>query len=183
MDWAIQNARVAEQAAQSPIGGTLHRDEMMALNTSWILDQNPWANAVLWAHNYHVSRRPGAQGSHLARWYGQDYVVLGFAFHEGQYTAVTVLPNGAFAGTGTHTATESFPGSVEYIFHSTGMPRFILDLRRVTPDNGGSWLLGEMEFREIGSVQTDGFSVRTSLTRDYDALIFFDSTTASVLLR
>lgn len=35
-----------------------------------------------------------------------------------------------------------------------------------------------MEFREIGSVQTDGFSVRTSLTTDYDALIFFDKTEA-----
>jgi erythromycin esterase len=33
VDWAIQNARVVEQAAHLPMGGTLHRDEMMALNT------------------------------------------------------------------------------------------------------------------------------------------------------
>ncbi|MBI4907374.1 MAG: erythromycin esterase family protein [Acidobacteria bacterium] len=40
-DWAVQNARVAEMAAYSPVGGTYHRDEMMAFNTWWILDQNP----------------------------------------------------------------------------------------------------------------------------------------------
>ena len=183
VDWAVQNARVVEQAAHLPIGGSLHRDEMMALNTRWILSQNPDAKAVLWAHNYHVSRVPGAQGSHLSAWYGADYVIFGFAFHEGSYTAVTALPGGRTGPLATHVATVSYPGSVEYMLHSTGMPRFILDLRKAKADNAGSWLLTGMEFREIGALQTDGFAIRNSLTNDYDALIFFDQTVSSVLLQ
>jgi erythromycin esterase len=183
VEWAVQNARVVEQTARRPIGGSTHRDEMMATNTKWILDQNPGAKAVLWAHNYHVSRQPGSQGSYLAKWYGADYVVLGFGFHEGRYTAVTSLPGGGYGVLTSHQATPSFPGSVEYVFHATGMPRFILDWRKAKAENAGAWLLTEMEFREIGSVQTDGFALRGSLTTDYDALIFFDSTTASELLR
>ena len=44
--------------------------------------------SVLWAHNGHVSRRPGAMGGFLSRRHGADMVVVGFAFHSGRYTAV-----------------------------------------------------------------------------------------------
>ncbi|MBY0502889.1 MAG: erythromycin esterase family protein [Bryobacteraceae bacterium] len=183
VEWAIQNARVAEQANFVKIGGGLHRDEMMAANTDWILQQNPGAKMVVWAHNYHVSRLNGAQGSYLSRWYGPDYFVIGFAFHRGQYSAVSVLPNGNFGPLRRdNEATVSFPGSAEYVFHQTGLPRFILDLRQARPGNPGAWLLSGPEFREIGSVATDGFAVRSTLTRDYDALIYFDQTSPSMLL-
>src|SRR5262249_42844580 len=72
--------RVAEMAAFSPLGGSLHRDAMMALNVKWLLDQNPGGKAALWVHNYHVSRTAGAQGSYIANWYPSDYVVLGLLF-------------------------------------------------------------------------------------------------------
>ena len=183
VDWAVQNARVVEQAAHLPFGGTLHRDDMMALNTDWILEQNPGAKMAIWAHNYHVSRVPGAQGSHLARWYGASYVVLGFAFHEGKFSALPVLPNGSFGPLrNDNVAATSFPGSVEYALHQTGLPRFILDLRAARTENGGAWLLGANEFREIGAIANDGFTVRPTLTTDYDALIYFDQTNASALL-
>jgi len=177
VDWAIQNARVVEQAAWLPID-SLHRDRAMALNTQWILEQNPGAKAVLWAHNGHVYKGPYAQGSYLAQRYGKDYIVLGFAFHQGRYNAVG--PRGLEA----HDASPSFPGSVEYVFHQTGLPRFILDLRKVSPSEPASgWLLGENEFRSIGAVATDGFYLTRTLTEDYDALIFFDQTSPSALLR
>lgn len=183
VDWAIQNARVVEQAAHMPFGGTLHRDEMMAANTDWILQQNPGAKMAIWAHNYHVSRVAGAQGSHLAKWYGDAYLSLGFAFHEGHYSARVFLPNGSIGPLrNDNPASPSFPGSVEYAFHQTGLPRFILDLRKAQRNNGGAWLLGPNEFREIGAVAWDGFDVRAELTQDHDALIFFDQTTASALL-
>lgn len=177
-DWALQNARIVEMAAYVKIGGGLHRDEMMAHNTRWILDRNPGAKMALWAHNYHVSRLPGAQGSWLSRFYGADYRNLGFAFHEGKYNAVSL----ATGRLGPADAAPSFPGSVEYVFHQTGLLLFVLDLRKASATNAGSWLLSEQEFREIGAVVTDGFSARGTLTQDYDALIYFDQTTPSVLL-
>lgn len=177
VSWAVQNARVVEQATAVKIGGGLYRDEMMAANTAWILQQNPSAKMAIWAHNYHVSRVPAAQGSYLSRIYTADYVALGFAFHEGNYSAVR---DGRLVS--DNAAASSFPGSVEYVFHQTGLPRFILDLRRAGRDNGGAWLLGQNEFREIGAVAADGYALRSSLPVDYDAIIFFDQTTPTVLL-
>ncbi len=183
VEWAVQNARVAEQAAFGRIGGSAHRDEMMALNTRWILDQNPGAKMTIWAHNYHVSRVEGAQGSYLARDLGANYVVLGFSFYAGRFSALSLLPNGSFGPLNSNNvAVTPYPGTIEHMFHETGMPRFILDLRKATPSNGGAWLLSAMDAREVGSVAVDGFASRPNLTKDYDALIYFDQTTNSVLL-
>jgi len=183
VEWAIQNARVTEQAVFVKIGGGLHRDEMMALNTRWILDQNPGAKMAIWAHNYHVSRTPGAQGAHLARFLGADYAVLGFSFYSGRFTALSVRPDGSFGPLNSaNVAVTPYPGSIEYMFHETGPPRFILDLRQARPDNAGAWLLSGMDAREVGSVAVEGFFPRPTITRDFDALIYFDQTTNSVLL-
>src|SRR6187431_773649 len=117
VEWAIQNARVTEQAAFVPIAGSAHRDEMMALNTRWILDQNPGAKMAIWAHNYHVSRVPGAQGSYLARALGADYVVLGFSFYSGRFTALAVRSDGSFGPLNSaNVASTPYPGSIEYMF-------------------------------------------------------------------
>jgi len=174
----VQNARVVEQRAHLILGGGLHRDEMMALNTDWVLQQNPGAKMVLWAHNYHVSRLPVAQSSHLSRWYGKDYVVLGFSFAEGMYSAVDQSVGRLRSD---NVAVPPVLGSAEYVFRSTGLPRFILDLRKATAGNGGAWLLGLNETRELGAVAGDGYAVR-ELPALCDALIYFDQTTPSVLL-
>ena len=115
-------------------------------------------------------------GWHLASRYGKDYVVLGFGFHEGMYNAVG--PQGLTA----YFATPSFPGSVEYVGHQTGMPQFILDLRKALPDNPGAWFLGPVQFRWIGAVPYDGFMQTSTYTHLFDALIFFDLTNPSTLL-
>ena len=77
----------------------------------------------------------------------------------------------------------SFPGTVEYVLHSTGMPKFILDMRQASPnDPGSSWLFGTTQYRYIGALKQDGFLYTNQLTTDYDVLIFFDQTSPSVLL-
>ena len=91
VDWAIQNARVAFQGADIRLAGGRSRDEDMADNVNWILDHSPpETKIVLWAHNGHVSLdstyRP--MGVALAERYGEDMSVFGFAFHEGEYTAM-----------------------------------------------------------------------------------------------
>jgi erythromycin esterase len=177
VDWAIQNARIMEQATYIAIGGSTYRDQSMASNIDWILQQNPGARIVLWAHDYHVSRTSGAMGSYLAANHGADYVVFGQIFHAGNYNAVN---NGRLGPNG---AVPSFPGTVEYVLHSTGMPQFFLDTRHASPDDpGSSWLLGETLYRNIGALAVDGFQFTYQLTKDYDVLIFFDQTTPSNLL-
>jgi erythromycin esterase len=181
VEWAIQNGKIVEQATYVLLGGSLYRDRSIAENMEWILDQNPGAKAVVWAHNYHVSRTPGATGSHLDRNHGEDYRVLGFAFHEGRYSAVTRIPGGYLSS--SNIAVPSFPGSAEYYFHSTGIPSFILDLRLAdAADPASAWLLGPIHNRYIGAVAVAGYYLTARLAADYDAMIYFDQTGPSVLL-
>jgi erythromycin esterase-like protein len=176
IEWAIQNARVARQAMQMQ-ANQVSRDASMAANVAWILQQSPDAKVVLWAHNGHINRQPGTMGSFLAGWYGKDYLPIEFAFHEGRYNAVN---SGALRA---NDAAVSFPGSAEYIFHRSGMPQFILDLRRALPSYPASaWLFGTTQFRNIGAVAIDGFSQRNNMTNYSDAVIFFDHSTPSALL-
>jgi erythromycin esterase len=177
VDWMIQNARVMEQATQIVMAGSSYRDQSMASNIDWILQQNPGAKIVLWAHDYHVSRTAGAMGSYLDANHGADYVVFGQIFHAGNYNAIN---NGRL---GPNAAVPSFPGTVEYVLHSTGMPQFFLDMRQASPgDPGSSWLLGETQYRNIGALAVDGYQFTYQLNKDYDVLIFFDQTSPSVLL-
>lgn len=188
VDWAIQDAAIVEQATQIGIYATRsqaesvqYRDRMMAANLEWILNQHPSARAVLWAHDGHVAKSPGWMGGYIAANHGADYVVFGQIFHQGSYNAQTVgtTPVSIQASP----ATTSFPGTVEYVFHSTGMPWFILDLRKATPgDPGSGWLLGTVQYRTIGAAVADGFFISNRLAQDYDALIFFDQSTPSHLL-
>jgi erythromycin esterase len=181
VDWAIQNARIVEQAVQfEATGDTSFRDASMAANVEWIAAQAPpGARIVLWAHNLHINKEPSTMGGALAQYFGPDYFAFGQAFHSGMYRAVG-------ANLGVFPALDSFPGSAEYFFHETGTPQQILDLGLANANDPGSgWLLGGLEFREIGAAEVDGFwefSATSRLTQDFDGLIFFDQTTASAEL-
>jgi erythromycin esterase len=183
VEWAIQNARVVEQAVQfEATGDTTFRDASMAANIEWIAAQAPpGARIVLWAHNLHIYKEPGAMGGALAQYFGPDYVAFGQTLHSGTYRAV-----GSSGGLATFPALDSFPGSAEYFFHETGTPQQILDLRLASANDPGSgWLLGGLEFRDIGAAEVDGFlefSPTSRLVQDFDGLIFFDQTTASAEL-
>ncbi|MFI5458651.1 MAG: erythromycin esterase family protein [Isosphaerales bacterium] len=186
VDWAIQNARVAAQAAGMMVGsfsgGSAHRDRCMADNVDWILAQaSPGSKIVLWAHNGHVSKTgmgSTSMGSHLAKRHGKDYVVLGFAAYKGRYTAI-----GQGTGLGTHEAPPAQSGSIEYYTHASGLPRMIIDLRRASKDNSSSaWLTRPLDHRSIGAM-AHNMSYPSVLPDEYDALIAFDDTTASKCLR
>ncbi len=117
---AIQDARIAAQAAELMARGGGYRDQCMAENVAWILDHAPkGSKIVLWAHNGHVARQPGWMGAYLAERFGKDQVVVGFASHAGRYTAIQ-------PGLGLVSSNEltlSAPGSLEWRLHETGLPR------------------------------------------------------------
>ena len=75
------------------------------------------------------------------------------------------------------------PGSAEYYFHQTGLPHFILDLRKASDKVPASaWLTRAIDFRSIGALAfADQFSAN-NLHKAFDAVIYFDKTTPSVLL-
>ena len=73
----------------------LKRDQMMAANVAWLLQQEPAAKVVLWAHNMHI-RRDDYQprlGQYLSKQLGPAYVAVGLATGHG--TASVFSPDGS----------------------------------------------------------------------------------------
>lgn len=178
VEWAVRNARVALQCVQDTLG-TVSRDVSMAENVGWLLDQNPGEKIVLWAHNEHVSKRPGWMGSFLAQRFGPDVVSLGFAFREGSYNAI----DGVNGGLGPHETPLPSADSVEAYLDAAGYPRFVLDLRRVPPGAGpADWLGRSRPFRSIGSLALRCPFGPAVVDDRFDGLIWIDRTSPSELL-
>lgn len=176
-EWALQNARVVQQGYQSQ-ANEVTRDESMAANVAWILDQAPpKTRIVLWAHNGHVTTAAHPfykpMGVHLRAKYGDELVVVGFACHSGQYTAIK-------RGSGLQANDLVPPGAgfAEYYFHATGLPRFALDLRAVQPaDEAAHWLTQPVNFRSIGALAMDQQFMPVVLRDAFDVVIYIDETT------
>jgi erythromycin esterase-like protein len=106
-------------------------------------------------------------------------VVLGFACNRGKYTAVV-----RGKGLPENDLKPAQPGSFEYYFHKAGLPRFILDLRRASPDSAASaWLTKTLDFRSIGALAMEEQFHPIRIHELFDALVYLEETTATELLR
>jgi erythromycin esterase-like protein len=175
IEWAIQNARVVLQCMQMR-ANEVPRDRSMAENIKWILDQNPKAKIVLWAHNGHVAtsgiRGYAPMGGDLRRMYGDQMVVFGFAFNRGSFQAI---------GSGSlrdWTVAAAPEGTLDAKLASAGIPLFALDLR-----GAPAWLNENHRARMIGAVYSDeneqSYWNDMIAAKAYDALLFVDNTTAA----
>lgn len=173
---AIQNARLVVQRAES-LAGITSRDQCMAENVEWILDQAPaGSKIVLWAHNGHVNKALGWMGDYLAQRYGDDMYVLGFAFGEGRYNAAGPM------GVGPHAEAPPVTGSLESLLGAPGIPRYILDLRNLDEDAPTSWFHKPRLLRSIGALAQGCFYGPSVVGQEYDGLIWINPTTPSTLL-
>ena len=183
----LQSLRVALQFHLHEVGEQ-DRDESMAENTVWLSDRiGPEGRMVLWAHNYHVSTQPGAQGSFLRETFGDDMVVVAFSHERGRLTARRLRPEGGCAELIEHDLSAPIEGSYEQRMSLASAPRFVLDLRnRNTAEPGGSWLRGRRPFRSFGACydaeRPDIWWRDTPLTEWYDVMIHFESTGPTTIL-
>jgi erythromycin esterase-like protein len=179
IEWAVQNARVVLQCMQMR-SGEVSRDSSMAANVKWILDQNPTAKIVLWAHNGHVTRQGsyGTMGSALSKIYGPAMVVFGFAFNQGSFQAVSqekhLLKD--------FTVPPAPAGSFDAVLAAAGPPLFALDLRGA-PAPAASWLASPHASRSIGAIyyENQPFALMGQLRAgdSYDAILFVERTSAA----
>lgn len=181
IDWIAQNARVVLQSLQMR-SNDVTRDQSMADNVKWILDQSPGAKVVLWAHNGHVA--PGSMafrsmGSSLHKMFGDQMVVMGFAFNQGAFQAVEqgkALRN--------FTAAPAPAGSLDATLAATGLPLFAVDLR-TAPKAGAvaEWLAEPHASRNIGAVYSDetakNYLYPIKAAEWFDVLLFVETTTAA----
>jgi len=182
IEWAVQNARVVLQCMQLK-SGEVTRDQSMADNVKWILDNNPGARIVLWAHNGHVATAGGAgfvpMGVSLRKMFGTQMVVFGFAFNQGSFQAIE--PN---KGLHDFTVGPAPPGSLDATLGATGIPLFAVDLRGIPKSSPvGSWLSEPHSTRSIGSTFSqesgDQFMFDMKTADSFDAILFVEKTTAA----
>lgn len=178
--YAAQCTRVVNQflALNSPDrrrSGPEVRDDCMAENVKWILDENPGAKIVLWAHNGHVRRGDAAMGGFLAERVSDEMVVVGFAAGSGSYQAWSNQRPAPFP------LQSPIEGSVEAVLAATGVPRFVVDLRPARSGGPGQWFAASHPHRLIGGGEAKNqFEIRRPVARDYDLLIWIGETSASV---
>lgn len=149
----------------------------------------PGAKAVVWAHNSHVGDMRATAGGPegmvnlcqiLREKFGNQVVAVGMSTYEGTVTAAPYWD-----------ADPEFmplppvpPGSIEEVFHRSGIGRFYLCLRALAPDHvSRRFLFVPKPERVVGVVmEPESLAargcVRSELARRYDAYYFYDKTLA-----
>lgn len=176
--WLHQNATILIQClelAGKGNSGSFLRDESMATNVRWILENNPNSKIILWAHNGHITKRVHQMGYYLDKEYGNKYYNIGFLSNSGKYTAVNSsrLNSNNILESGK-------PGSFEFEFHRTETPYFYFDFSKVTDDEPeGLWLKSKFDYRSIGAVAYSDQFYPTVISKHFNAIIYIDSTSAT----
>jgi len=182
VQWTIQNARVVLQCLQT-LGNEVSRDESMAANVKWILDQSPGAKIVLWAHNGHVARanQGGYQpmGAFLKKMYGDQMVVFGFGFNQGSFQAIQ-----EGKGLRDFTVPPAPPGSLDATFGAAGIPILAFDVRQAPSGSAlATWLGQPHQTRSIGAVFSEesaaNYLMNLAVSESFDVLLFVEKTTAA----
>jgi erythromycin esterase len=182
---AFENATILAEFADTyrrPLNtGGSARDLYMAHNVIRRMnEEKPGTRIIVWAHNDHVGKTKGAQGSYLQSVYGPEYYALGFSFNQGSFQAREMAPNVTMGPLKEFTVNAAPEGSVEWYLNSTGIKNFIVDLRN-TPKTEvvEQWLNKRQRMRSIGlGFVSDASSfLRINLQQTYDGLVFIESTT------
>ncbi|WP_157666572.1 erythromycin esterase family protein [Bordetella genomosp. 13] len=146
------------------------------------------ANAVVWAHNSHIGDAAATEmgsvrdeiniGQLCRERYGRAAALIGFGTHTG-----TVAAAGQWEGPMEVMAVRpALAESYECLMHRTDIPRFMLDMDGL--DDGLRENLARQRLeRFIGVIyrpETERYShyVRASLTRQFDAYVWMDRTSA-----
>lgn len=150
--------------------------------------------AVVWAHNSHLgdARATGMGGNQHEINLGQlcrenftkaeEVAIIGMSSHDGEVAAA----DGWDEPMQVMTVNPSRKDSWERVMHNTGIPSFLLDMRRgYQTDEVRSALQEEKLERFIGVIyrpntERRSHYVESKLAKQFDALVWFDRTSAVV---
>ncbi|MFF8267134.1 erythromycin esterase family protein [Streptomyces sp. NPDC016562] len=198
-DEALEHARILVRAAdlvtrpfEAPAdedGVYAARDRYMAEAVARLVDDDPEARVMVWAHNGHITKgtygdRVPALGSRLRERYGAAYYALALLFGKGSFLArrgndLQSPPVPHRIGTGLRSLearlTHAVPGD------------YYADLRAAgSPADAGSWLRAPYAQRSFGA-NVQGLLYRLNTApivpaEDYDGIAFVARSTCSHLL-
>jgi len=175
-----QHAQVLRQWAEL-VGQPYYearRDQAMAANVAWLLQEEPAAKVVVWAHNYHIRRDDDQprMGQCLARQLGPAYVALGFATGHGTASVYNDGPARALV------LAPPIPNSFEMWLEQAAPPNYFLNLSSAATTS--KWLTTRRKFRHIGATELPHgargqFMWYPPLPNAFDALFYLHETSAS----
>ena len=163
------------------------RDSHMFETLQSLLDaKGPASKAVVWAHNSHIGDARhtdmGRRGEHnigqlCRQWFGDEAALIGFGTHTGTVAAASDWDGDMEV----KQVRPSRPDSYEGLSHESGVPRFLLDLRR---NESLRHALEQPRLeRFIGVIYRPESELlshyaEAELSRQFDAWVWFDETTA-----
>ena len=171
----------------------LERDQIMAENVLRTLDENPDSKMALWAHNAHVSYADTAEfralGKNLKDKLGDKYMCLGMLFNQGSLSArMGNFETGVFEQQRTQASLKPAPdGTYEHLFHQTGIPLAIIDLRSArSGELFSSWRKNNYSVREVGWAydpeHEDYLLNKVDLAEAFDGVVWIDKVSHSTAL-
>lgn len=196
--WALQNARVAFQAADIAFDQTVsRRDTFMAENIRWIQSmREPGVRILVWAHDSHIARGDApdnrlnyfggnGMGRYLSKQYGADYRAFGFFTYEGQYSATISFYNHTVVPVDAMTAPRgSFDEAMHRLSEEAGVNNWFLNLRPALALKENDWLLQPRPVRFVGYAAADfDYGAVMAVPYQFDGLFFVDKSGASKMLR
>jgi erythromycin esterase-like protein len=151
---------------------TKSRDEYMAQNIDWLVKNNEGRKIIISADNTHVTKASGKMGSFLKNWFADKYIVFGFTFNKGTYSA--------YGPEKYYEVHPSYVGTYEYLFSKCKFKNFLLDLRAI---NWIPILDTTAGFRSIGSrpQETTQF-MEIILKNHFDVIAYIEKSTHTIPL-
>lgn len=187
-DWS----RVRHETTGPNPEGMARRDQYMAANVGWCVEQDPNGRVAVWAHNSHVKRGTfddgqvwtdaATMGEQLAREFGDCYTSVGFDVGRGRFRA-------AEAGETDNNGPRQFAlgepadGTATAQFDAVGNTPWLLDVRAAAADPRlRDWLNTPQRIRWVGTVYDPDAPgqqyLQTPLT-GFDGLLFLSRSTPS----
>lgn len=182
----VQTARSVVQSIE--IGraqnGDDVRDQIMATNIAWLLEQMEDRKIVLWAHNDHIGSQVyntfTSMGTHVKARYGTSYCSIGFTFFDGYF----------LTNTGAQIAPLPASNSYEYTFRQLDLPLFVVNLQHLSNGSlAAEWIRQPHRMWSFGVgypfqfSDPDSVSPVLRLPDTFDALIYVQTSTPSRRLR
>ncbi|MBD1208428.1 MAG: erythromycin esterase family protein [Ignavibacteria bacterium] len=180
--WAQRNAWLVSRAVRL-FSSTKTRDSSMAENVSWLMKYFKQDKIILSAHNGHVwcenhtaSNSDATMGWYLREKYAQEYFAVALTANTGTYSAVH---EGVLRRNNT-ILLPSTTNHLENYLHRAAIPQGFINLRAIQPtDASFPWFSRLQAMRFIGSVVLPTQFGYTYLLKNFDAIVFIDSTIAS----
>jgi len=157
---------------QNKSGRTKSRDEYMAENIDWLVNVYEGRKVILSADNTHVTKASGKMGSFLSNWYGKRYIVFGFTYKDGSYSA--------YGPEKYYEVHPPYVGTYEYFFSKCKYKNFLADIRTVShiPIINAS-----AGFRSIGSLPQETTQFREiEIKKHFDVIAYIENSTHTTSL-